>query len=101
MVEFLDKMGRDVPDHYAPPEIQPGYVEWVDAFYELLTDRHDMGPIPAASIVRHTIGWDDWDATMFRKCVRGMETAHNDAMKNKDEGGLPQPPDVKEPEHGD
>ena len=101
MVEHLDAMGRDIPAHYTAPEIWFGYVEWVDAFYDLATDRHELGPIPSASIARHTAGWDDWDAFVFKKCIRAMETAYKEAMEDKDEGGLPQPPEVKEPKHGD
>ena len=102
MVEYLDKVGRDIPDHYTPPEIWPGYVEWVEAFYDLSTDRHDLGPIPSASIARHTAGWDDWEAEVFKMCIRAMDMAQTEAMKDKEEGGLPQPPEVKsERPHGD
>lgn len=110
MVEYLDKMGRPIPDHYTPPEIQPGGDEWIEAFYELSTDRqltqYGSGPIPAASIERHCAGWDEWDTVVFRKCIRAMDVAYLDAMApakdGEEKGGLPQPPDAtSEPINGD
>jgi hypothetical protein len=47
------------------------------AFWELSTDRqltgYGSGPIPAASIDRHTAGWDADEAEMFRACIRAMD----------------------------
>lgn len=104
MVEHLNKQGKPIPDHYAPPEIMPGYDQWIEAFQELSTDRHltdyGPGPIPSASIDRHVAEWSEWDAALFRKCIRAMDAARIDAMADKDEGGLPQPPEVKERQDG-
>ena len=48
-------------------------------FFELGTDRqltaHGAGPIPAASICRHTDGWPDEEADMFRRVIRALDTA--------------------------
>lgn len=60
-----------------PPEILPGAEQWLEAFWELSTDRqftgYGSGPIPAASIDRHTAGWDEAEAKAFRTCVRAMD----------------------------
>lgn len=59
-----------------PPEILPGLEPWFEAFWELGTDRQIgqvVGPIPAASIDRHTAGWPDAEAQAFRRCIRAMD----------------------------
>lgn len=60
-----------------PPDIAPGYDDWIEAFIELGTDRQIgqvFGPIPAASIDRHTNGWPEFEAAMFRRVIRAMDT---------------------------
>lgn len=61
------------------PELQPGLGDWYEDFFELSTDRQlgmVPGPIPSASISRHTEGWDDEDAEMFRVCIRAMDAVY-------------------------
>ena len=75
-----------MPDHLLPPEIAPGYEDWLAAFWELCTDRQNgmaAGPIPAASIDRHTAGWPDHEAAAFRTCLRAMDAVM--LKSNRDE----------------
>lgn len=61
------------------PEIQPGFNEWYDDFFELSTDRQigmAVGPIPKSSIEKHTEGWPPDDAEMFRFCMRAMDAVY-------------------------
>lgn len=61
------------------PEILAGLAGWYDDFWELSTDRQigmTIGPIPAASIERHTADWPDDDAEMFRVCMRRMDSVY-------------------------
>lgn len=103
MTDHLKMQGKPIPAHYAPPAIWPGCGAWIDAFQELSTDRqltqYGSGPIPSASIERHIQGWDEWNAALFKKCIRAMDVAYLDAMAPAKEGeekaGLPQPPQVK------
>jgi len=104
MVEHLNGQGKPIPAHYAPPPIWPGCGEWIDAFHELSSDRqlteYGPGPIPSASIARHIEGWGEWDAGLFKKCIRAMDVAYLEAMSPAKDGeekaGLPQPPESKE-----
>lgn len=71
------------------PEILPGFASWYGDFFELSTDRQigmAAGPLPAASIDRHTNGWDDDDADMFRACMRAMDLAFMDRTKKPPSG---------------
>ena len=94
--------GKPIPKHYHPPELLPGAEAWLRDFYELSTDRqitgYGSGPIPAASIARHTAGWFDDDVTSFTACIRAMDTAFLEATapakEGEEKGGLPQPPGV-------
>ena len=68
--------GRDVPDDMHPPMIMQGFEGWLDAFWELCTDRQigmAQGPIPAASIDRWSADMDPEGAAMFRRCIRAMD----------------------------
>ena len=102
MSRALKAKGKPIPKHYYPPELMPGADEWLRDFYELSTDRqitgYGSGPIPAASIARHTAGWDDAERQTFTACIRAMDTAFLDATapakEGEEKGGLPQPPGV-------
>lgn len=99
MVDHLERVGRDIPPHYLPPELLPGASDWLDAFNELSTDRlvtqYGSMPIPAASIDRHVFGWEEWEAFAFRRCIRAMDVAYLEAIAppkdGEEKGGLPQP----------
>lgn len=69
-----------------------GWEPWLAAFWELGTDRQlgmATGPIPAASIDRHTAGWPRDDAELFRRVIRALDGAYLDALeeRRKAEGG--------------
>lgn len=73
----LDALEEEVPDELWPPELLPGVSEWFEAFRELGTDRQvgfSIGPIPAASIARHTQGWDEVEAERFRLVMRVVDS---------------------------
>lgn len=62
-----------------PPDILPGTGEWFEAFIELGTDRQIgqvLGPIPAASIARHTAGWAMDEAACFRHVIRELDAVY-------------------------
>lgn len=75
--EALQINGRAVPEALEPPPILEGYETWLEAFWELSTDRaqglEKPGPIPAASIARHTQGWDPEEADFFRIVIRALD----------------------------
>jgi len=67
---------KPLPTHLIPPEVFPGFEPWIEAFWELSTDRQIgsvLGPIPAASIHRHVMGWCEEEADLFRVCIRFMD----------------------------
>lgn len=90
--------GKPIPKHYNPPDLMAGASEWLSDFYELSTDRqitgYGAGPIPAASIARHTSGWPDGEAEAFTTCIRAMDSAFLEAIapakEGEEKGGLPQ-----------
>lgn len=66
-------------DELEPPELSASLLLIYQAFWELSTDRQigmAPGPIPAASIERHTAGWPDDDAESFRFIIREMDRAY-------------------------
>lgn len=74
----LAELGDEIPEELWPPELLPGVEEWFEAYRELGTDRQlafSIGPIPAASIWRYTLGWDDVEAERFRFCIRVADAA--------------------------
>lgn len=75
--ELLLKNRRDIPDHLTPPTILDGYASWVEAFWELSTDRNIMGdrpgPIPSRSIREYSQGWEPETRELFRKALRAMD----------------------------
>lgn len=76
--EHLVKNQRDIPDSLMPPDIPVGYHSWLDAFWELSTDRQlggmgSVGPIPRSSIQSHTLGWPADLAELFRCAIRAMD----------------------------
>lgn len=90
--ETYAKAGAPIPDHLFPPDILPGLQDWIEAFWELHTDRQigmAAGPIPAASIDRWIamgrVGPDEeW---LFRKCIRAMDGEWRKAADEKAESG--------------
>lgn len=83
------KADGPIPDHLTPPEILPGADAWLADFWELSTDRQigmAAGPIPAASIARHTAGWDIIEAERFRSCIRAMDRAYLEAVNPGPDG---------------
>jgi hypothetical protein len=82
----LRKKGWRVPDHLYPPEIYPGTEDWISAFWELGADRQigfGIGPIPSASIDRHTSGWPVDEAAMFRRAIRAMDVVYLKSQSNE------------------
>lgn len=69
--------GHKVPDNFWPPEMPPGVDVWLETFWELSTDRplgfEKVGPIPAASIDRHVVGWEPYEAAVFRRVIRAAD----------------------------
>lgn len=62
----------------------PGLAGWISDFFELGTDRQigmQAGPIPAASIDRHTAGWPEDEAELFRHVIRAMDRAYLDSQR--------------------
>ena len=61
------------------------------AFFELGTDRSmgmGAGPIPAASISRHTAGWPRDEAEVFRYIIRSLDDVYLKSVnKQKGKGG--------------
>lgn len=88
----MRKARRPVPDNLFPPPVMSGWEPWLAAFWELGTDRQlgmATGPIPAASIDRHTAGWPRDDAAMFRRVMRALDGAYLDSLeaRREAEGG--------------
>ena len=78
-MERIEARGLPVPDHLVPPPVLPGYDGWVSDFYELSTDRTvgmGIGPIPAASIDRHTASWSPCEAALFRRVIRALDAVY-------------------------
>lgn len=54
-----------------------GFEPWLDAFWELSTDRpigmDGPGDIPASSIRRWSADMAPDDAELFRRCIRAMD----------------------------
>lgn len=75
---MLGRKDGDSDQSSAPP-IPRGFESWVSDFFELSSDRqltgYGSGPIPNASIARHTQGWIASDAEFFRQCMRAMDKA--------------------------
>ena len=94
--EVAMKGAGGMPDHLSPPDLLPGADVWLSAFWELSTDRQigmAAGPIPAASIARHTAGWADVEAEGFRRCIRAMDRAYLEAIAPGPDGKPKQRPD--------
>lgn len=94
--------GHDIPPDMHPPPLMQGFESWLDAFWELCTDRQIgmiKGPIPAASIDRWSAVMDPEVATMFRRCIRAMDAEWMGEAKkatDKQEGHIPvQPSEAK------
>lgn len=78
-----------MPEALWPPRLLPGGQEWLEAFWELGTDRQigmKAGPIPASSIEAFADRQDmhDSERATFRQCVREMD-AEWLAMQNGDD----------------
>ena len=87
--EALKKAGQPIPKELFPPQLLPGAQEWLDAFWEIHTDREFManGPIPAGSLDR----WlamgrvTDFEFPHFRRAMRSMDDAYRAASDEKRE----------------
>lgn len=91
--DVADRSGKPIPAHLTPPEVAPGADVWLSDFWELSTDRQigmGVGPVPAASIARHTAGWGVDEAERFRCCIRAMDRAYLEAI-NPGPDGKPKP----------
>ncbi len=67
-----------VPPRLRPPEIREDCEGWLSDFWELSTDRQmgmAVGPIPAASLARHTAGMSEAEAEFARRVFRAMDRA--------------------------
>jgi hypothetical protein len=67
----------------------PGTLEWLNAFWELSTDRQigmGVGAIPASAITEWAAraGLDDIEAESFRSCIRAMDRAYLDFANKPD-----------------
>lgn len=73
-----------------------GFESWVDAFWELSTDRQlgygAYGPIPGSSISRYTRGWPRDEAELFRQCIRAMDRVFLSGEKEVLPATLPEEP---------
>jgi hypothetical protein len=66
---------QNIPDHLFPPPELPGVGAWVQAFFELATDRRFIGgPIPWSAIAAFPVAADEADA--FRRCIRNADAAY-------------------------
>lgn len=93
-VARFEARGRPVPDYLTPPPLLPGYEDWWRDFWELCTDRsigQVVGPIPAASIDRHTAGWCASVRDMFRSCIRAMDAVYLTHVRNDGAPDAPEP----------
>ena len=82
----MRKARRPVPDSLFPPPVMAGWEQWLPASWELGTDRQpgiETGPLPPASIDRHTAGWPRDDAEMFRRVMRALDGAYLDALEER------------------
>ena len=73
-----------------PPPVVPGFEHWIDAFYDLSTDRQlgqVIGPIPDASIVRHP----ENVYRLFKRCIRAMDDVY---LRHVRSGGMPDAPET-------
>lgn len=88
--DALEKAGKPVPDRLRMPDILPGCDEYLEAFFELSSDRQIgmvPGPLPAASIARHVQGWDTAEADRFRQVMRALDAVF---MAERNTDGKPQ-----------
>ena len=66
-----------------PPVLLPGADEYLDAFWELSSERQlgfGAGPIPGSAIVAHAgrAGMADDEADLFRRVIRAMDAVYLD-----------------------
>ena len=72
---LADRGVRKIPEYLYPPPELPGVGAWVQAFFELSTDRQFVGgPIPRSSIAAYPISPDEADT--FRRCIRDADAAY-------------------------
>lgn len=94
----LEDKGRPIPSHLFRPDLLPGLDPWLDAFWELSTDRqvggYGTGPIPAASIARACADLCPDEAEMFRRCMRALDRVYLAHLTN----GADKPKKVLTPE---
>lgn len=89
-VREMAEQGKDLPESLKMPELMPGCDVYLEQFFELSTDRQLgqflPGPIPSASIARHTEGWRDSEAERFRKVIRDMDSVFLEQMRPNEKG---------------
>lgn len=96
---MLAMQGRAIPDRLKPPPIFAGFEPWVEAFWELSTDRQigfgGAGPIPSRAIADYARNMKPSEAEFFRVCVRAMDSVF--LSDGQDDSALI----VEEPEKGE
>lgn len=75
----------------------PGAHEWLEAFWELSTDRQigmSAGPIPSASIDAWADrrGMDDGERALFRSCIRAMDHEWQSAAQGGEQDTISEHP---------
>jgi hypothetical protein len=74
-VRELQERGVKIPTYMEAPDDLPGVMPWLDAFWELSTDRaYAGGPIPASSISAWPV--IPAERTAFRRCIRAADAAY-------------------------
>lgn len=75
----IEEKGRTIPERLWPPDVWPGAELWLEAFWELGTERQigmAVGPIPASAIRAYTAGWPEDEAERFRLVIRRLDAAY-------------------------
>lgn len=75
----LEAMGKPIPAWLWPPEPPAGYEGWLEAFWELGTERQigmGLGPIPGSAIRAWCQDWPD--ARAFHMVIRRLDAAYLD-----------------------
>jgi hypothetical protein len=72
----MEARGRPVPDELQPPDILPGYGEWISAFWYLSRDRQSGGPLPASSIDRYAAGLCAGEGALFRSVMLALDDVY-------------------------
>lgn len=78
MIDGLLDRGEPVPAHLIPPDVLPEYHVWIEAFWELSSERQigmGYGKIPHSAIRRWSDreGMDEDEAESFLGAIRVMD----------------------------